>query len=221
MRDAEEPNPFVMVGVGPSAGARKFVELESFAADLVEAADALDLALGSYEPNSPLEDARRHLVASSAMAYGRAFTHSKVRGRLTDHVEVPADFVDVHDQVRAYRNATVAHSQSELATTYPVGVLEADSLKVRAVVGATVLVPVPRELLSRFRSLIDVLLELLDGVSAPVSGELGASLEAKTSLEPSMLDRPVVTEAWEEAFDARTKRTAQPRGHRVYWEPRS
>ena len=56
----------------------------------------------------------------AAIAYCRTVLHSNVRDRLTDYVAVPEELVDLHSQVKIYRNATVAHSQSELAVTYAV-----------------------------------------------------------------------------------------------------
>ena len=102
----------------------------------------------------------------AVVAYCRAVLHSNVRGRLTDHVDIPDELVNVHDRVKTYRNATVAHSQSELAVTYAVGVLDADTLRVRDVTGATVLVPLPNRVVRDFLALIDVMERRLDGASS-------------------------------------------------------
>src|SRR5665647_2700324 len=84
-------------------------------------------------------DASAYLIGFAVVAYCRAILHSNVRGRLTDHIEVPAELMEIHNQVKTFRNATIAHSQSELSVTYPVGVLDAQTLEVRFVAGATVI----------------------------------------------------------------------------------
>ncbi len=56
----------------------------------------------------------------------------------------------MHDQVKAYRNATVAHSQSELAVTCAVGVFDAETLRVRDIAGPTVVVPLPTRVVQQF-----------------------------------------------------------------------
>src|SRR4051794_32002570 len=65
---------FELMMVNESDDARLFVELSSHAADLAEARDSLELALRSMpDPDSPLRDAERSLVANATMAYCRTF----------------------------------------------------------------------------------------------------------------------------------------------------
>jgi hypothetical protein len=104
-----------------------------------------DLANRGLEGDSVFTDASRYLVEIAVIAYCRTALHSNVRGRLTDHVDIPDELVDVHERVKSYRNATLAHSQSELAVTYAVGVLDSDTLRVRDVAGPTVVVSLPDE----------------------------------------------------------------------------
>lgn len=103
--------------------------------------------------------------------------HSNVRGRLTDHINVPAELKQIHEQVRTFRNATIAHSQSELSVTYPVGVLDAATLDVKDVAAAvTVVSSPPRLVVQRFRTLVVAMEELLDVATAPVRARLEIDL---------------------------------------------
>ena len=122
MSPARQSFEFVMVD--DSDDARWFVELSSCAADLVEARDALGLALRSMADDaSPLQDAERSLVANAAMAYCRTFFPSKVRRPVTNVVEIPQEFAATHQRVAMFRNRAIAHSQSDLSVTYALGVL--------------------------------------------------------------------------------------------------
>ena len=117
MEHADDGQPFVAIPVGDSSDSRLFIELSSYGSDLAEARHALDLAIRGFKEGSELADASRHLVGLAVVAYSGAVLYSNVRGRLTDHGDIPDELIDVQDRVKAYRNATVAHSQSELAVT--------------------------------------------------------------------------------------------------------
>lgn len=78
-----------------------------------------------------------------------------------------------------YRNATVAHSQSELAVTYAVGVLDSRTLKVRDVAGLTVVLPLPARMVLEFRGLVGEMERRLEEVLEPVRASL-----MKTLLDP-------------------------------------
>ena len=214
----EEAQPFVVIPVGDSPESRLFIELSSYGSDLAEARNALDLAVQASEEGSVLADASRHLVGIAVIAYCRTILHSNVRGRLTDYVAVPGELADVHDQVKTYRNATVAHSQSELAVTYAVGVLDSDSLKVRDVAGLTAVVPLPDRTVLEFRGLIDDMERRLDEVLEPVRASLMKTLAGvdRSQLEAAL--RPEIQEKWAHEFNPRTKRARYPIGHTVYWE---
>lgn len=217
--DDEDAQPFVVVPVGDSAERRLFIELSSYGSDLAEARNALDLAIQGLEDGSVLADASRHLVGLAVIAYCRTVLHSNVRGLLTDHVAVPEELVDVHDQVKTYRNATVAHSQSELAVTYAVGVLDSRTLAVRDVAGLTVVVPPPAPVVLKFGGLIEEMERRLDEVLEPIRASL---MNALTRTAPSQLRaaaRPEIQEKWAHEFNPRTKRAPYPTGHTVYWTP--
>lgn len=215
-RDAEPS--FLMVSIGDSVDARLFVELSSYASDLAEARHALDLATKGLGEGSPLAEARHPLVGLAVVAYCRTILHSNVRGQLTDHVDVPDDLIDVHNHVKAYRNATVAHSQSELAVTYAVGVLDARTLNVRDVMGPTILIPPPRRLIQAFERLIDAMQVRLDQVTDPVRARLAGQLAEADRNTMTAFATPEILEKWAHEFNPRTRRPAYPTGHTVYWE---
>ncbi|MCE0485451.1 hypothetical protein [Ornithinimicrobium sediminis] len=218
MEHTEDGQPFLIVPVGDSADSRLFIELSSYGSDLAEARHALHLAIRGFEEESDLADASRHLVGLAVVAYCRAVLHSNVRGRLTDHVAVPDGFVRVHDLVKTYRNATVAHSQSELAVTYAVGVLETDTLRVRDVTGPTVLVPLPNRVVRDFLELIDVMERRLDLIIEPVRHRLMKKLGELDRRRVEAAVRPEITEKWAHEFNPRTKRPRYPSGHTLYWD---
>lgn len=204
--------------VGDSPDSRLFVELSSYGSDLAEARHALDQAIRGFEEDSELADASRHLVGLAVIAYCRAVLHSNVRGRLTDHVDIPDELADVHARVKAYRNATVAHSQSELAVTYAVGVLDADTLRVRDVTGATVLVPLPNRVVRDFLILIDVMEAQLDEAIEPVRRRLMKKLADMDRSQVEAAVRPEITEKRAHEFNPKTRRPRYPTGHTVYWD---
>lgn len=218
MEHADDGQPFVTIPVGDSPDSRLFIELSSYGSDLAEARHALDLAILGFEEGSELADASRHLVGLAVVAYCRAVLHSNVRGRLTDHVDIPDELIDVHNRVKAYRNATVAHSQSELAVTYAVGVLDSDTLRVRDVTGATVLVPLPNGVVREFQALIDVMDRRLDGAIQPVRHRLMKKLAEMDRSRVEAGVRPEITEKWAHEFNPKTKRPRYPTGHTVYWD---
>jgi hypothetical protein len=124
MHDADAERSLLVVAVPDSPDARVFVEMSSFGADLSQASHALGLAMDATD-----DDVREFLLGYAVVAYCRTVMPSNVRGPLTDYISIPDGLRDVHDQVRSFRNGTIAHSQSDLSVTYPVGVL--DSLTAR------------------------------------------------------------------------------------------
>lgn len=218
MEHADDRQPLVAIPVGDSPDSRLFIELSSYGSDLAEARHALDLAIRGIEEGSELADASRHLVGLAVVAYCRTVLPSNVRGRLTDHVDIPDELIDVHDRVKAYRNATVAHSQSELAVTYAVGMLDSDTLRVRDVTGTTVLVPLPNRVVREFQALLDVLERRLDGAIEPVRHRLMKKLAEMDRSRVEAAVRPDITEKWAHEFNPKTKRPRYPTGHTVYWD---
>jgi len=212
---SSDENRFEFVLLDASADARRFVELCSHAADLVEAQDALELALRTMaDPDSPLKDVERSLVANAATAYCRTFFDSKVREKMTALVKIPEEHCTTHELVAAYRNRTIAHSQSDLSVTYAVGVLDADSLNPLFVAGLSVVSPMPPE---SFLDLVEAVIERLDDVIDPVRERLAAELAgsdrvAMLARTRALAGRPL----WAADFEARTARPGYPTSHPVY-----
>jgi hypothetical protein len=219
MDDANGGRTPLIVTVRDSPDARLFIELSSYGADLTEARHALDLAVQGKQEGSPLAEAVPHLVGFAVVAYCRTVLHSNVRGRLTDHVTVPEELIVVHDHVRAFRNATIAHSQSELAVTYPTAFLEPDTLEVQYVGAATVISPLPFPVVEKFRALVAVMEELLDVVIQPVRARLEDDLRAMDPRERAAGAHPTVLEKLASEFEPRTRRPPYPTSHTIYWEP--
>lgn len=218
MEPGEDQRPFAVIPVGDSPESRLFIELSSYGSDLAEARDALDLATRGLEEDSALADAAPYLVRLAAVAYCRTILRSNVRGRLTDHVDIPDEFVGVHDLVKSYRNATIAHSQSELAVTYAVGVLHPETLRVLDVAGPTVVVPLPISVVQEFRALVDVMESRLDDAIEPVRAGLMKSLAGMNRSQLEDAAAPRVQEKWAHEFEPKSKRAKYPTGHTVYWD---
>lgn len=212
---AETP---LMVPVADSPDTRLFIELSSYGADLTEALHALDLAVQSREDGPPLADASTYLIGYAVVAYCRATSQSDVRPPLTHHVDIPAEFRSLHEKVRAFRNATIAHSQSELSVTYAVGVLDADSLELRHVSGMTMTGTLPLHVVHQFRLLIDALVDGLDAVLDPVRARLESELRQVDPHELLARPRPEVLAQFPEEFDPKTSRPTYPKGQTLYWD---
>ncbi|TFD27710.1 hypothetical protein [Cryobacterium lyxosi] len=206
---------FVMIPDSPDA--RLFVELSSYGVDLSEARHALELASEGGE-DSPLRDAAAYLIGFAALAYCRTFFDSKVRKPLTKHIVIPAEFQDLHRLVGAFRNTTIAHSQSELSTTFPVGILDASTLRVRDVTTATYSQTFPQPMVSRFLELLeavdDLLFEAIQPVRQRLIKKLGRSDRAAMVARGV---RPNVIDALDADFDPRTKRLPYPTSNKLHW----
>ena len=165
--------------VQDSDDARLFIELSSYAVDLVEARDALALAQQSAATaDSPLQSAERSLIANATMAYCRTFFLSRARRPITTFVQIPAQVSATHDLVARFRNRTIAHSQSELSVTCAVGVLDADTLAVLDVSAPNISSTMPPEQVRNFSELVAAVMAELDEVIAPVRTRLMATLAA-------------------------------------------
>lgn len=218
MKDDEVPHTPLMVAVVDSSDARLFIELSSYGADLVEARHALDLAIRGDEEGWPFADANAYLIGFAAIAYCRSILLSNVRGRLTDHIAVPPELIDIHEQVKSFRNGTIAHSQSELSVTYPVGVLDAATLEVRFIAAATVTSSLPRPVVRRFRTLVVAMEELLDGAILPIRARLEDRMRKADPRDLVAQPLPEVVEKFADEFNPRTKRPPYSKSHTIYWE---
>ena len=204
--------------VDDSDDARLFIELSSHAADLVEARDALRHALRSApDPDSPVRDAERSLVANAAMAYCRTFFPSKVRRPVTHYVDIPQELAATHQLVAAFRNRTIAHSQSDLSVTYALGVLDAETLEVLDVTAPSISSPMPPGQVRNFLHLVTTVEERLDEVIEPIRMRLTERLADAD--RPALLkdgQKPTVRALPAVEFDSRTTRPPYPASHPVY-----
>lgn len=217
MAEVEDPATPLAVMVEDSPDARLFIELSSHAADLIEAHHALELALQEHDPSSALADAGPYLVGFAVVAYGRSILHSNVRGRLTDHVNVPDHFADVHEQIKDFRNATIAHSQSELSVTYPMGFLDPSTLEVSHVSAVTMSSLLPIAVTQRFRKLVEAMIDQLDLAIEPIRARLEVGIR---QTHPDALiagARPMVVTRAADDFEPRSKRTRYPTRQTLYW----
>lgn len=218
MAEVEGPAAPLVVMVEDSPDARLFIELSSHAADLIEAHHALELALQEHDSGSTLADASPYLVGFAVIAYGRSVLHSNVRGRLTDHVVVPGHLTDVHEQIKNFRNATIAHSQSELSVTYPTGFLDPSTLEVSHVSAVTMSSTLPIAVTQRFRILVEAMIDQLDQAIEPIRTRLEDGLR---QINPDALlagARPTVLTKAAEDFEPRSKRTRYPTRQTLYWD---
>lgn len=217
MNRADE-SVFRVVRVPDSADTRLFIELSSYGADLAEARHALDLAIKSRGEGAELEDAGAYLIASAVLAYCRTYFPSNVRKPMTDHIAIPDEHLDVHRLVGAFRNTTIAHSQSNLAATFPLGVLDAATLRVRDVTAPTVSQTLPPPLVERFRGLVETVDGLLFQVTEPVRQRLVKQLSgsdlAKLVNEDGQLR---LFDAMDADFAPRTRRRSYPKSYTYYW----
>ena len=205
----------LIVAVDDSPDARLFIELSSHGADLTEASDALNWALHPAQ-DGPLVDVKPYLIGFAVVAYCRCFLHSNVRTPLGDYVDIPPGMIGIHERIKAFRNQTIAHSQSELQVTYPVGVVDAKTVELHYVSALTVVSTLPDSVANEFAKLISVLLDLLDEVLDPVRGRLEkvirtADREALVAATPRAVDKMA------DDFEPRSKRARYPTGHTLYW----
>ena len=218
MAEVEDPATPLAVMVEDSADTRLFIELSSHAADLMEAHHALALALQQHESDSTLADASPFLVGFAVVAYGRCILHSNVRGRLTDHVGVPGHLTEVHEQIKSFRNATIAHSQSELSVTYPVGSLDPSTFEVSHVSAVTMTSTLPIAVTQRFLTLVEAMIDQLDQVIEPIRTRLEDGLK-KASPDALLAGaRPTLLTMAAEHFEPRSKRTPYPTRQTLYWD---
>jgi hypothetical protein len=215
MDEGEARRP-VIVAVDDSPDARLFIELSSHAADLTEASDALEWALHSGQDHS-LPNVKSYLIGFAVVSYCRCFLHSNVRTPLGDHIDIPPGMIGTQEAIKAFRNQTIAHSQSELTVTYPVGVLDAKTMELQFVSSLTVASTLPDSIGKDFARLISAVLDLLDEVLAPVRERLEEVLratdpEALTAAPPRAIDKMA------DDFRPRSKRARYPTAHTLYWD---
>lgn len=218
MAEVEDPATPLVVMVEDSPDARLFIELSSHAADLTEAHHALELALQERDPESTLADASPYLIGFAVVADGRSILHSNVRGRLTDHVDVPDRLTDVHEQIKSFRNATIAHSQSELSVTYPMGFLDPSTREVSHVSAVTMTSTLPIAVTQRFRILVEAMIDQLDLAIEPIRTRLEDHLRQSNPDALLTGARPTVLTRAADDFEPRSKRTRYPTRQTLFWD---
>lgn len=157
----------------PSPDAELLAALTSHGSDLSEAASALELALTAGESALWMP-----LTMAAVTAYVRPFIHSNVRSRLDQMIGFSwarIRWASVHAVVRTYRNTTVAHSGSDLASPLPVALLKDDGT-VQRVMGITASHPMPRDLAVQLCNLIEEVATLVEAMTQPVVERLQVTL---------------------------------------------
>lgn len=197
-----------------SADTRRLVELTSHANDLSEASHALALAFEAGD-DSP---AWMPLTMHAATAYIRPFIHSNVRTRL-DHMEhfpgMPSGLAPLHQTVRTYRNTTVAHSQSNLATPMAFGLLDAGG-RLSRVFGSTLSHPMPRAIADQFDVLIGAVSEIVEGMTEPVVERLERLWSTASPESVASWPMPTIDASLDVEFSGAQERSVAP-AFTTYW----
>lgn len=207
------PRPRMAV-LPDSTDARLLAELTSHASDLSEASHTLALGFAAGEGS----DLWGPLTSHAVTAYIRPFIHSNVRARLDEMPgipPVPPALKQVHDTIRTYRNRTVAHSQSDLATPLAVAILDASGRPVD-VMGLSITHPMPLVLAEHFSGLISAMEDVVDQATRPVQDRLRTWLKDETPESISAWKQPESIHAIDSDFTAASKRTHTPR-FTTYW----
>ncbi|GAA1058556.1 hypothetical protein GCM10017608_35450 [Agromyces luteolus] len=152
------------------------------------------------------------LVDAAVVAYCRAFVPSKVRSTLDRHIEIPSAFADIHERIRAYRNTTVAHSQSEMSTTWPLVVTTAERPDRRRIWAPTISQWLPPDVTDEFERLVHAVLEDVEALAETLRLRLEDGLKGVDVL-PAVgpLDFDL-----ERNFSARTTRRAYPTRQKIF-----
>ncbi|MGR0319433.1 hypothetical protein [Agromyces sp. ZXT2-3] len=211
MSTAEEAASAQFSLLPDSPDARRYLELMHFAGgDLSPAAAALEFASRCRDADEL--DMAGFLVDAAVVAYCRAFVPSKVRSRLDRHIAIPAAFTDIHERIRAYRNTTVAHSQSELSTTWPLVVATPGRPDRRRIWAPTISQWLPPDVTDEFERLVHAVLEEVEALAEVLRLRLEDGLkgvEDLAALGPLEFDL-------ERNFSARTSRRAYPTRQKVF-----
>jgi len=216
MNDASEGG-LEMRQLPDSPDARLFVELASHIADLGEAQAALELARTGIRRGGQLADAQIALIGYAAVAYCRTYFPSKVRTAITKHVSIPDEHSTLHEHITDYRNRRVAHSQSELSSTFAYIGFDAQGIR-PGVIGFTIAQEIPHSFLEQWIALIDQLMDQLSDLKAEVEARIVEAVAA-TNLDvvrgwPS---RPDLREQLDTEFTARTSRGRYPTTWTTFW----
>jgi hypothetical protein len=146
----------------------KLVELTGFIADLYHAEDALRRVI-EIDEGEATDDMllRSHFVTAAVVSYWRCFTSSS-RRTLDDYVSVPGELIELHEELRVYRNRTVAQADSGLVGTHVLSVDPAAS--------GTIYVTMPAERVTQMGKLVDALLRTCESLAADLHVTLSRHL---------------------------------------------
>lgn len=211
--DDTTPQPKVVV-LPDSFDTRLLVALTSHANDLGEAAHSLGIALDCGEGSELWEPLTSHAVT----AYIRPFIFSNVRDRLDEMPEfpgMPSELMATHEMIRKYRNAKVAHSQSDLVMPLPVAFL-GDTGEVRRVWGMTLTHQMPLVIAERFAHLLEKMETIVDELTQPVTDRLLTWARSQPPESVRNWEGPEIRAAIVDDFNAARKRKRTPR-FTAYW----
>jgi hypothetical protein len=121
----------------------------------------------------------------------------------------------VHATVRTYRNTTVAHSQSDLASPLPVALLKDDGT-VQRVIGIAAAHPMPRALGMQLCNLIEEVATIVEAMTQPVVARLKATHAGTDAATIADWPKPQVRHHLDEDFTASNRRTQHPQVG-LYW----
>jgi hypothetical protein len=128
---------------------------------------------------------------------------------------IRSDFQEVHDTVREYRNKTIAHSQSALATPFPLAILDAAGRAVN-VIAISLIHPMPMAMAERFSDLIAAMEDTVDHATQPVLERLRTSLRKATPATISGWPQPEFLHTTDDDFSAASTRQPTP-SFTAYW----
>lgn len=195
-----------------SPDSRLLTELSSYADDLSEAGETIDLALEAGGDSPTWQP----LTSSAVVAYMRAFAHSNVRSGLLAHLSIPTELQGVHEMIRSYRNTTVAHSQSQLSMSLPLAVLTEDG-RVKKVVPITVRHNLPTTTARRISDAVDRISSLLEERIRPLAESLAKRYSATSPDTIAAWPVPVLEHQRAEEFSGKSRRGRTPR-FTAYWD---
>lgn len=183
---------------------RELIVLASLGYDLRDAAETLERARTVDSVTA------RMLRSYAVIAYCRTYG-SRVRSDLDTFIEFDEFELAVDTKLRSIRNRAAGHSQSRIATTFPVIDLVRDddgAVQVEVVRGMTAVVSLPASFIADFEAFIEALSAKLTERLAEVKGRVAASFTPEQLTE--LFDDPQRLQL--NAVDAVEWEPAQRRG---------
>lgn len=135
---------------------------------------------------------------------------------MPDVQAVPSSMKWLHEVIRQYRNSTIAHSQSNLASPLPLVLLD-NSGKPTKVAPISLINQMPLAVAEQFADLIAAMEDAVQHATQPVVDRLNAWLRGRTAEEVTAWDPPEIIHAAALEFSAGKRRTQVPR-YTAYWQ---